>query len=319
MTSSSPADLIPLTAADGVALHVYRWSPTIAPRAAVQIVHGLGEHAGRYARLAAVLNEAGYVVYASDHRGHGRTAAMPADLGIFAEKDGWRKCLDDLWLLHRRIAADHPGLPVFMLGHSMGSFLAQEFIIEHGDTLAGVVLSGPDGLPPFLARPGRWMARLERLRLGPRGQSPLLQALTLGAFNKPFRPPRTAFDWLSRDPAEVDLYVNDPLCGFVPRVQLWIDLLDALADLHRPARLARIPKALPIHLIAGLRDPVSANATRLPSLLDAYRRAGLTQVTHHFYPDARHELFNETNREEVTRDLLAWFGQVLASRAAGSP
>jgi alpha-beta hydrolase superfamily lysophospholipase len=301
-----------LAAADGIELFVYRWLPDAAAKAVVQIVHGLAEHAGRYARLAGALTAAGYAVYADDHRGHGRTARDAAALGFFAERDGWQRCLDDLWRLNRRIAADHPGLPIVLLGHSMGSFLAQHFISEHGDALAGVVLSASSGKPPPLAAIGRVVARLERLRLGPRGRSALIHALSFGAYNKAFAPARTPFDWLTRDAAEIDKYAADPLCGFPATVQLWIDLLDALPEIARPARQARIPKRLPILIISGARDSVSANTKQLQQLLAAYRAAGLERVSHRFYPEARHELFNELNREEVTRDLVAWLDGVIA-------
>ena len=295
-----------LTAADGVALFVHAWWPQAPPRGVVQIAHGLAEHGGRYARLAAALTDVGYAVYASDHRGHGRSARTPEDLGFFAARDGWSKCLDDLWQLNRRIAADHPGAPIVLLGHSMGSFMAQHFISTHGDALAGVVLSGSGGKPSALAAAGRLVGRLERLRLGRRGRSALMHALSFGTFNKPFEPSRTPFDWLSRDMAEVDKYIADPLCGFSASVQLWIDLLDALGDATSGQRQARIPKRLPVYVIAGSRDPVGGNTKSVAQLLSAYRDAGLERVAHRFYADARHELFNETNREEVTRGLIAW-------------
>jgi alpha-beta hydrolase superfamily lysophospholipase len=302
-----------LPASDNVSLNVYHWPSGASPKAAVQIVHGLGEHAGRYARLAIALSGAGYVSYGGDHRGHGRTAMDSEHLGFFAESEGWRKCMDDVLLLNRHIAATHPGLPIFMLGHSMGSFMAQQFICANGESLAGVVLSGSDGAPSVLAAAGRLIARLEKLRLGAHGRSPLIHALTFGAFNKPFRPARSAFDWLSRDPEEVDRYTSDPLCGFVPTVQLWIDLLDAWACLSESSRLTRIPKSLPIHVIAGACDPVSANTRGLEKLLAAYHRAGLERVTHHFYSGARHELFHETNRAEVMHDLIEWLNGVVES------
>lgn len=295
-----------LAAPDGAAPFVYVWLPEGPAKAVVQIVHGLAEHGGRYARLAEALTAAGYAVYAGDHRGHGRTAQTPADLGFFAERDGWRRCLDDIDRLHRRIAADYPGLPVVLLGHSMGSFMAQQVISEQGSALAGAVLSGSGGRPNALASVGRLVARIERLRLGPRGRSMLIHNLSFGAFNKPFAPARTPFDWLSRDPAEVDKYGADPLCGFVATVQLWIDLLDALGDVTAPQRQARIPKQLPVYVMSGSRDPVGADTKSVQQLLAAYRAAGLERVTHRFYPDARHELFNEVNRDEVTRDLIAW-------------
>jgi alpha-beta hydrolase superfamily lysophospholipase len=298
------------TRTDGVELFVYCWLPAEPPRAIVQIAHGLAEHAGRYARLARALTSAGYAVYANDHRGHGRTAKSSDDLGFFAEQDGWRRCLDDLWHLNRHIAAAHPGLPIVLLGHSMGSTLAEQFMGEHGDALAGVVLSGANGKPTSLAAIGRAITRAERLRLGARGKSQLVQSLTFDAFNTKFTPARTAFDWLSRDPAEVDKYIADPLCGFPARVQLWVDLLDGWATVSTSAHRHQVPKTLPLYVIAGDRDPVSGSTRQLKPWLADYRAEGLVNLKHRFYPEARHELFNETNRDQVTAELIAWLNQV---------
>ena len=304
------ASNLTLAAADGLGLFVYRWLPAEPPRAVVQIAHGLAEHAGRYARLAEALNRAGYGVYAHDHRGHGQTCKAQGQLGFFAERNGWQMCLEDLWVVNRHVAAQHPGVPIVLLGHSMGSTMAEQFIGDHGDALAGAVLSGPNGTPTMPAAAGRLITRLERLRLGCQGRSKLAHALSFGAFNKQFAPCRTAFDWLSRDPAEVDKYVNDPLCGFPATVQLWVDLLDGWVAASKPSHRACIPKSLPIYIIAGSRDPVSANTRQLGPMLNAYRAAGLN-VQHRFYPEARHELFNETNREEVTKDLIEWLNSVV--------
>ena len=305
-----PSSTLFLPATDGLPLFVHRWLPDEAPKAVVQIAHGLAEHGGRYARLAGALTSAGYAVWAGDHRGHGRTARTSDELGFFAERDGWRKCIDDLWQINKRIAAEHPGLPIVLIGHSMGSFMAQQFLSEYGDMLAGVVLSGSTGRPAGLTAM-RMVARIERLRLGARKRSKLINALSFGAFNKPFAPARTPVDWLSRDEAEIDKYLADPLCTFLPSVRMWIDVLDALHDVTRTARLADIPKRLSIDVIAGTRDPVSAETKTLIRLLAAYRAVGLERVTHRFYPDARHELFHEINRNEVTRDVLKWLDGVI--------
>ncbi|HEX6840569.1 MAG TPA: alpha/beta hydrolase [Stellaceae bacterium] len=301
-----------LAAPDGVALFVHSWRPETPVRGVVQIVHGMAEHGARYERLAAALIEAGYAVYAGDVRGHGQTARTAEDLGVFAARDGWGKCLDDIWQVNRRIAADHPNTPIVLLGHSMGSFLAQHLIGVYGDHLAGAVLSGTSGKPSALAVAGRLIARLERLRRGPRGRSALLQSLAFDGFNKQFAPARTAFDWLSRDVGEVDKYIADPLCGFPVAIQLWIDVLDGLGAATSARHQARIPKRLPIYVISGSRDPVGGNTRSVVQLLAAYRHAGLDRVAHRFYVDARHELFNETNRDEVTRDLIAWLAAVAA-------
>ncbi len=298
-----------LDASDGVRILVRRWLPDAPLRAIVQIAHGLAEHSQRYQDFALALNRAGIGVYANDHRGHGRTA-KPDDIGFFAAQDGWRLCLEDQWTLNRRIASDHPGAPIVFFGHSMGSFIGQSFIADHGEALAGAILSGSNGRPPAIAALGRLIARFERWRLGVRGKSALLKRLMFGEFNKPFRPARTDFDWLSRDPAQVDAYVADPLCGFDYTTQLTIDLLGGLPPLLAPATLARIPEALPILVMSGARDPVGAN---LQSLIDAYRGAGLTPTVR-LYPDGRHEMLNEINREEVKADVIAWIEGVLGKR-----
>jgi alpha-beta hydrolase superfamily lysophospholipase len=292
-------------------IYVHRWLPSGPVKAVIQIFHGLAEHAGRYSRLAAALNGLGYAVYASDLRGHGETAPSQADLGFFAPKDGWRKCLDDLWQVNRNAASAHPGLPIVLLGHSMGATFARQFMAEHGESLAGVILSGSSGQPDALAQSGRLTARLERLRLGPRGKSKLIQSLTFDAFNKRFQPARTGFDWLSRDPAEVDKYVADPLCGFAASTQLWIDMLDAWAAISRSCD--SVPRNLPIYVISGTHDPVSAGTKALTPMLEQFRAAGL-KVESKFYPEARHELLNETNRNEVTADLLSWMEGTLRRR-----
>jgi alpha-beta hydrolase superfamily lysophospholipase len=292
----------------GRSIFARRWSPEGAPRASVQIAHGLAEHSARYERLAQALTAAGYAVSASDHRGHG-PKCPPADLGFFADANGWRECLADLEAVHDCIGADFPGLPRVFLGHSMGSFMGQTFIAEHGGELAGAVLSGTSGPPPATLAIGRRIAGFERWRLGPRGKSPIVQALLFGELNKPFKPARTPFDWLSRDPDEVDKYIADPYCGFEVTNQLAIDLVDALAGLASLETAAKIPKALPIYIFSGARDPVGA---KLQGLIDVYRAAGLTRVTAKIYPDARHETLNETNRAEVTADLVGWLNANVA-------
>jgi alpha-beta hydrolase superfamily lysophospholipase len=300
-----------MRAEDGVDIYVHRWWASTAPKAVVQIIHGLAEHAGRYARLAASLNAEGYAVYASDLRGHGRTAQDGVGLGFFAATDGWRKCLNDLWQVNRIAAQENPSLPIILLGHSMGSTLARQFMAEHGDALSAVILSGASGQPNALAQSGRLTARLERMRLGPRGHSKLIQSLTFDAFNKRFQPARTGFDWLSRDPAEVDKYLADPLCGFPSSTQLWVDMLDAWCALAPSC--GGVPKSLPIYVISGTHDPASAGTRALLPMLEQFRAAGLN-VQGKFYPEARHELLNETNRDEVTRDMLVWMDRTIGRK-----
>ena len=302
-----PASEFELRADDGQSLLARRWLPEGRPRAIVQIAHGLTEHSRRYARLAAALNAAGYGVYVADMRGHGPSAPA-ADLGHFADEGGWAKVVGDLWTLNRLIAAEQPGTPIIFLGHSLGSFLGRGFIAEHSDALAGAALSGSSGKPPAIATLGRLIARAERLRLGKRGKSDPIFAMWFGDFNKPFRPARTAFDWLSRDEREVDAYVADPLCGFPFTTQLAIDVLDALPRVTGRENLAAIRKDLPIYVFSGERDPVGAN---IKGLIADLKAAGFTRLTTRIYPGARHETLNETNRDEVMRDLIAWLDGVV--------
>jgi alpha-beta hydrolase superfamily lysophospholipase len=308
------ADTFRYRAEDAKELFVRSWLPDegVAPKAVVHVAHGMAEHGARYARFAEALTKAGFAVYAHDHRGHGQTAAGPEELGFLAPAGGFHRAVQDLIELVAHEKGRHPGLPAFLFAHSMGSFFAQAFMIEAGSALRGVVLSGSSGKPNLLASAGRLVARLERARLGPKGRSKLLTKLSFDAFNKAFAPNRTGFDWLSRDAAEVDAYVADPLCGFMVTTQLWVDVLDGTAQIAEPARQARIPKDLPVLVIAGGEDPVSEKAKSLEQLLDAYARAGLGDVKRTFYPGARHEILNETNRDEVTRDVVAWLDAHLA-------
>jgi alpha-beta hydrolase superfamily lysophospholipase len=299
-----------LRADDGQRLLGRRWLPEGRPRAIVQIAHGLSEYSARYARLAAALNAAGYGVYAADLRGHGPKAAV-ADRGHFADEGGWDKVVGDLWTLNRQIAAEQPGKPILFLGHSLGSFLGRGFIAEHSDALASAALSGSNGKPPAIATLGRLIARAERLRLGKRGKSRIIFQMWFGDFNKPFKPARTAFDWLSRDEKEVDAFVGDPLCGFPFTTQLAIDVLDALPRVTSPESLAAIRKDFPIYVFSGERDPVGAN---IQGLIADLKAAGFTKLTTRIYPGARHETLNETNRDEVTRDLIAWLDGVGQSK-----
>lgn len=304
-----------LRADDGVDLFVHRWLPAAAPRAIVLIVHGMAEHAGRYARTAEYLTAAGFGVYAHDQRGHGRSAPE-GGLGYFADRAGWQRLTRDVHCLERRIAEDFPGVPRFVLGHSLGSLLVRDYLCSHAPDIAGAVLSATKGRTGVLAKLGLGIALLERARVGARGHSKILQSLSFGSFNRGFAPTRTEFDWLSRDPAEVDKYVADPLCGFPLTTQAWVDVFGGLARVEPDALIARMPPSLPLYLFTGDQDPVGPKTTAVPWLLAAYRRVGVGQPTFKFYPQGRHEMLNETNRDEVHRDLIAWFDAVLSRSAA---
>jgi len=298
-------------ASDGTTLAVYRWPDAQAPsRGVIAIAHGMAEHAARYDEFARYLNRRGYVVEAHDHRGHGRTARGAANLGFFAEQNGWTRVVSDLIERLADMRRRHAGQKLVLFGHSMGSFIAQQVLYQAPQGIDAAILSGSNGKPLPLAALGRYVARLERLRLGKRGRSALLAKLTFGEFNKRFKPTRTNFDWLSRDASQVDAYVADPLCGFLCTTQMWIDLLDALAPLAKPDNRAEIPQALPLLIFSGEADPVGLN---LSELVNGCQRVGMTRVTAKLYRDGRHEMLNEINRAEVFADIAAWLDSALAS------
>ena len=299
-----------LTTSDHQRLFVNQWLPEPPLKAVILLSHGMAEHSGRYQRLASALCAEGYGVYAADQRGHGQSAAQGV-LGHYADQGGWSKVVGDLASLNQHIGQQHPGVPMVLLGHSMGSYIAQAYLLHHSASLQGAVLSGSNFQPPALYRTARQIARLESWRQGPLGRSALIEWLSFGSFNKAFKPTRTPFDWLSRDPAEVDRYVADPLCGFRCCNRLWIDLLSGLEHISRPANLAQIDPNLPILVMGGECDPVSAGK-RLKDLTGALRLSGNQHVQLRLYPRARHELLNETNRDEVTAQLIDWLEQTLA-------
>lgn len=307
-------------AADGVDIHTFKWSPDDGAnrpvRGVVQIAHGLAEHAARYERLAQTLTDAGFVVYANDHRGHGRTAKSDDDVGFFAAQDGWSRVLGDIHQLNGIARKENPGVPVVVMGHSMGSFFLQHLLFAHPEDADAAVLSGTSGKPPAIAKIGIYIARLERKRVGAKGKSGLLHEMGFGAFNKGFKPARTALDWLSRDNDEVDKYVNDKRCGFVSTTQLWIDLLGGLDIIAKRENQARVRKDVPLYIFSGTRDPVGDFTNGPRQLMAAYRAVGITNIEHKFYADARHETLNEINRDEVVKDLLAFLEKAEASRAA---
>ena len=299
------------TASDGAALAAYKWEPPTTPRAIIHIAHGLAEHAGRYARTAKALNSYGYAVYANDMRGQGQTVKSQDELGFLAEEDGWNRVVLDVAELLAAEAQEQSGVPLILLGHSLGSYLAQQLIYEHPDLLTAAILSAPNGKPSLFAQAGRAIARAERLRLGQRGRSQFINSLTFGKFNEAFAPVATPFDWLSRDAAEVKLYFNDGRCGFLSTTQLWVDFLDGISELANPAHKRLIRPTLPLYIVAGSLDPVCEQGQGAERLAQEYQTAGLTNVTCKLYPEGRHEMLNEINRHEVVTDLTQWLDKLV--------
>jgi alpha-beta hydrolase superfamily lysophospholipase len=287
---------------DGVDVVVDRTLPGGATKAVVVIAHGMAEHAARYARFAGELAARGYAVYAPDHRGHGRTAGGDDRLG-WAGEDGWNGMLRDLARLAGLVRERHPGVPLILFGHSMGSVLAQRFAQLHGAGLRGLILSGTFGSAPNIG-PGIAAAQVLALARGGRGPSPL-QRTMFADFNKAFSA-QPGFAWLSGDAAEVRKYVDDPRCGFTFSNRLLLDMLRGYVQTWKPRNERAVPRELPVLLFSGELDPVGRNTAAVKELAERYRALGLRDVTVRFYPGGRHEMLNESNRDEVVRDVLAW-------------
>lgn len=292
MTSTAEPTRIPITGRDGTAVVLHRWTPTGPVRGVVVLAHGMGEYARRYDHLAATLNDAGFLVQGPDHRGHGETAGSVERLGDLGP-GGWAGIVDDIHVIIERTHAELPDQPVVLLGHSMGSFVAQEYLLAHSDRITALALSGTGSVDPLL----------DALDLsGP---------VDLSAFNAPFAPARTDFDWLSRDEAQVDAYVADEYCGFGLPGEDARKMFAAAAALADPANFAGVRTSLPIYITVGDMDPVNGQLALVNLLAARLDAAGLTDVTLTVWPQARHEVFNETNRAEVEADLLAWLNRVV--------
>lgn len=303
-----------LTASDGIPLALHAWEPEGSPRAVIQLVHGMAEHAGRYARFGEVAARAGYVVVADDHRGHG-ASAVDGRIGHTHDEDGWTQILDDLTTIRRAIDAAYPGVPVILFGHSWGSMLSRGWVAQDGGSnaerypLAGLIVMGTMASPGVAGRLGNWLARAEVALAGPEHPSRLLETLSFGTYNRRYQDVRTSNDWLSRDPAEVDAYAADPLSGQRASAAFYRDLTHGALTVNTPQAFRAIPHDLPVLVIAGEEDPVGNWGKGVRQVAANMRRYGVRDLTLRLYPGARHELLNETNRDEVTTDLLAWIGQ----------
>jgi alpha-beta hydrolase superfamily lysophospholipase len=274
---------------DGSKIFTYRWLPSEPVRGVLQVSHGMGEHALRYREPLQPLIDAGIAIYANDHRGHGRTARDKKDLGDFGAA-GFGGVVDDMARLSRIARQENPGKKLILLGHSMGSFAAQIYVVDHSALIDGFILSGS--------------AAFDMLQ-NPRGG--------LSTIGEGMGKTRTPFDWLSRDEKEVDAYIADPLCGFTVNDTSRASMFAAGGAAIDPNALARIRKDLPFYIFAGDKDPINADLSRLWPLVERYKKAGITDITTDFYPGGRHEMLNETNRDEVVTNLKNWIERIIAT------
>ncbi|EJO5349140.1 lysophospholipase [Clostridium botulinum] len=293
---------------EDININVYKWEPDKKQdiKAVLQIAHGMAEAADRYERLASYLSDQGYVIYANDHRGHGKSALGLDKLGYLGEEDGFMSMVEDVHTLNTIIRDENKGLPIFLLGHSMGSFISQRYLQLYGQNLNGAILVGTNGRQGSLLNIGILIAKLEMRVKGREHKSNLLNKLSFGGYNKKFKPNRTECDWLSRDEKEVDKYINDEYCGAIFPTSFYYDFFKGLKSIWKEQNKNNIPKNLPIFIIAGDKDPVGNFGKGILDLYNFYKSIGIKDVSYKLYEGGRHEILNELNKKEVFKDILNW-------------
>lgn len=296
-------------------IHAVEWLPEGSPRAVLQLSHGVAEYIERYEPFAAFLCRNGFAAVGSDHIGHGRSRAPGAPRLYFGPVGSWQTVVDDMESLRSRTRARYPGVPYFLLGHSMGSFLARTYLIRYPGSVDGAILMGTGQMSPAKVAAGRLIAAGETRRLGETKVSPVVSALAFDAYNKRFAPNRTAFDWLSVNRENVDAYVADPLCGGSATIGLFREMLSGLEFIRQPVNLRRMNLHTPVLFVSGSKDPVGDFGKGVRQAYESFRRAGAEDVSLRLYEGFRHEILNDDCRETVYRELLTWMEARMARAA----
>lgn len=287
-------------------LHAVVWQGEAPPRAVLQIAHGICEYIERYDRFARWMAEQGVLVVGNDHLGHGESWQEPERQGLFAEQGGWDKVVEDAEALRARMAAEYPGLPYFLLGHSMGSFVARTHLIRYPGRLSGALISGTAQQPEPMLKAGYLLTGLLARLKGADCRSGFIKSLLFGPYNRAFKPNRTDCDWISSDNEVVEAYCQDPGCQFLPCVSLYRDMLGGLRFIGDPANLTLMDPATPVLFFSGQEDPVGEQGKGVERAYQLFVSAGCVDVQCKLYPGGRHEVLNEVFREQVYADVLAW-------------
>lgn len=290
-------------------IHALKCVPDGKPRAVVQIAHGIAEHIDRYRPFMEFLADNGFVAAGNDHLGHGKSIRVPEEQGFFAEKDGWWRVVDDMDKLHDIMSNEYPELPYVLFGHSMGSFLTRTYLIKHPDKYDGVILSGTGHQSPALVLGGNAAASVMAKLNGAMGDGAKLDSLAFGTYLNKIENPRTKFDWLSHDTEQVDKYIADPLCGFVGKIGLYRDMMQGIKFITNKKNIAQMSKEKPVYFMSGDGDPVGDYGKGVERAYKAFCDAGLHDVFMRLYPGGRHEMLNETNKEQVYQDILNWLNE----------
>ncbi len=286
------------------------WDRVENPIGVVQIVHGMAEHSLRYEDFASFLNTKGFVVYADDHRGHGYSIGEDQPPG-YVGKDGFNSIVEDEKIITEIIRDKCPNIPLFVLGHSFGSFLTQEYIQRYSTSVDGIIFSGSakqDGLDISFGYIFSWLGRRFS---NDKKEFHFIDKLSFGSFNERVDNPKTKFDWISRDDSQVETYINDPLCGFVSPINFFYEMFKGLKGLYKDERLNKINKALPILVLSGNMDPVGKYGKSVTRLYNQYKDLEIQDLSLKLFDGGRHELLNEINKEEVYEFILGWLDERL--------
>ncbi len=292
------------------------WEPEDTPRALLQIVHGINEYGSRYGDLAAFLAGQGIVVAVHDLMGHGGSVAEGAPHGYFAPQDGWRSCLADLRNFNGQLRREYPGLPIFLMGHSLGSFMVRDTLIRYDDKFDGVILSGTGCNSRLRYDSGLAISSLIRLFKGPRAKSRLARDLCFARYARPYKREHPSIAWLTRDRQEYLAYAKDPWCRFMPSVELIRQMLGSMRHMDSPRNYRQIRRDIPLLLISGDGDPAGNFGKGVALVCQRLQAAGCADVTLRLYPGARHEVVSDPDKAQVYADILAWLEEKLL-KAAG--
>ncbi|MDC3412296.1 lysophospholipase [Aquibacillus sp. 3ASR75-11] len=296
-----------LEAKDQHQIRVKKWTKQETnPRAIVQISHGMVEHINRYEPFATFLVQHDVFVYGNDHRGHGETGRKNGVMGHLADENGFDLATDDLHRVTTLIKNDFPNTPIFLFGHSMGSFLARRYIQQFSQDIDGIILSGTGHHPGIMNKFARLLAKREMKRANKLGPSMFLNKLTFHSYNKRIDNHQTHFDWLTRDEKHVQDYINDPETGFVPTATFFYDLFIGFDKIYDISRVKKIRKDLPFLFISGEEDPVGNYGKGVREVIKAYKNQGILDIEAQLYEGGRHEMLNEINKEAVYEDIWNW-------------
>lgn len=287
-------------------IHGYLWVPKIPVRAILQISHGMTEHIVRYDSFARYLNTKGVLVVGHNHLGHGDSIQSEEFHGYFSEPDGDRIVLLDLHHITRKVQKQYPGIPYFLLGHSMGSFFAMRYIAYYGNDIDGAIILGTGYKKPLLVDAALTFLSLMKKLKGATYRSPLIDKLTFGSYNKKIPLKKTSKDWLTKDRAILDEYIQDPACTFRFTINGFETLFRSVRSACDPKLMERMPKTLPILIASGEEDPLGDYGEGLKTLYRMFSEIGMQDVSLRLYPDDRHELLNETDRNQIFQDIWQW-------------